>query len=302
MTDQRLNQASEDGKFHRQSAQFRSSIGDDKYPAEKGRYILYYSPVCPWAGRTLIFRKLKELEGVIDTVQVSEYIGTDGWFFTGTDGSPESDPRYGFRTLKELYHMVDPNYNLRFTVPVLFDTKTKTIVNNESSEIIRMLNSGFSSVGGNDLDLYPELLRSEIDEFNELIYHTLNNGVYKTGFAETQEAYDENVYKIFETLDYVEEKLKGKDYVIGDILTESDVRLFVTIARFDVAYFTIFRCNLRMIRYEYPNIDRWYRGLYYNNPAFKETIDFDLVKRGYSKTRFLPVPAGPIPAILPKSQ
>ncbi|CAL1699002.1 unnamed protein product [Somion occarium] len=264
--------------------------------------------VVAWATRTLIVRKLKGLEDVIDVTVVSPRTSPDGWAFGDVDPFPgaDADPLYGAQHIKDIYFRADPNFRGRFTVPVLWDKKTETIVNNESSEIIRIFNTAFNGILSKDkgsLDLYPTDLRAQIDELNEWVYETVNNGVYRAGFAASQQAYEAAVYPLFESLDRLEKILQSKDYLVGDRLTEADVRLFVTIIRFDVAYHGIFKCNIRDIRNGYPAIHLWLRKLYWNIPAFKETCKFDHIKVGYYAHDFINpakiVPVGPLPNILP---
>ncbi|XXH06103.1 hypothetical protein Hte_012548 [Hypoxylon texense] len=266
-----------DGHFTRPASTFRNFISADpnsQFPAEKGRYALYLSPGCPWAHRTIIVRALKRLEDVIDLYILNPSMGDKGWFFDGARGSLPKDPLYGFTYLRELYHKADPDFRGRFTVPVLWDKKAHTMVNNESSEIIRMLATEFDAFvpapyreanrpGGG---LYPAPLRKDIDELNGWVYDTVNNGVYKCGFAGTQESYDEHVYPLFRSLDRLEAILAGhgKPYLLGDHLTEADVRLYPTVARFDVAYHTVFRCNLKSVRHDYPRLHLWFRRLYWD--------------------------------------
>lgn len=234
------------------------------------------------------------LKGLTDVIQiiVTDYeLGPNGWFFSGRYGTEPIDPLYGFKFLKELYFKADPNYNARFTVPCLWDKKKETIVNNESSEIIRMLYTEFDAFVPTDRTeiarpLFPKDLQPEIESMNDWVYNNLNNGVYKTGFAATQEAYEEHLFPVFASLDRLEEHLSQRGhspYLFGDQITEADIRLYPTIARFDAAYFTCFKCNLKMIRYEYPKIQAWYQRLYWdtgdatNGGAFGKTTYFDQV-------------------------
>ncbi|PCH35107.1 glutathione S-transferase [Wolfiporia cocos MD-104 SS10] len=299
-----------DGSFKRKASSFRNFIEKGgQFAPEKGRYHLYVSYACPWATRALIMRKLKGLEGFIDVSVVSPHMGEQGWPFASTDAFPGAteDPLYGAAHIKDLYLRVAPDYDGRFTVPVLWDKRTQTIVNNESSEIIRMFNSAFNDLLPADkaaLDFYPENLRAQIDEVNEWVYDTVNNGVYKSGFARTQSAYEAAVRPLFVSLDRLEKMLEGNEYLIGGQLTEADIRLFVTIVRFDPVYVGHFKCNLRTIRDGYPALHRWLRKLYWTVPAFKETCNFEHIKTHYywshpsiNPTRIIPV--GPIPDILP---
>ncbi|KAI0718719.1 glutathione S-transferase [Cerioporus squamosus] len=296
-----------DGSFNRPRSSFRDVIEKGgRFEPEKDRYHLFVSYGCPWATRTLIVRKLKGLEDFIGVTAVAPHLGENGWPFAKVDPFPgaERDPFYDSAYLKEIYQRADPNYTGRYTVPVLWDTKNETIVNNESSEIIRVFNTAFNHLLPADkaaVDLYPEELRSEIDELNGWVYETVNNGVYKSGFAKSQQAYEDAVYKLFDSLDRLEKILTGKDYLVGGRLTEADVRLFVTIIRFDVAYHGAFRCNIRTIRDGYPAIDLWLRKLYWNNPAFSETCNFVHIKEGYYQLNnpHKIIPVGPIPNIRP---
>ncbi|KAI1916254.1 hypothetical protein LOZ61_001247 [Ophidiomyces ophidiicola] len=312
------NQADQDGRFRRQTSSFRSTISRSpsaEFPPEKDRYVLYITTSCPWAHRTNIVRSLKGLEPFIQLVVLDPRLSPEGWMFSGEFGSATEDPVYGFRYLKELYLKADPGYAAKYTVPVLWDKKKETIVNNESSEIIRMMYTEFDDLLPEQLreinkpngGLYPEKLRNEIDEMNEWIYQTVNNGVYKTGFATTQEAYDENVYPLFASLDRLERHLGEPGhgpYLFGEHITDADIRLYPTIARFDVSYHHTFKCNLRMIRHDYPRIDRWLRTLYWdesartNGGAFGKTTDFIAVSHG---TLLHPLLALPLPRILPWS-
>ncbi|EJF60554.1 glutathione S-transferase [Dichomitus squalens LYAD-421 SS1] len=299
-----------DGSFKRKPSSFRNSIQKGgEFPPEKGRYHLYVSYACPWATRALIVRKLKGLEEFIDVSVVSPHMGEHGWPFATADAFPgaDPDPLYGAKHVKDLYLRAKPDYDGRFTVPVLWDKKRETIVNNESSEIIRFLNTEFNDQLPADkakIDLYPEHLRKEIDEINDWVYDTVNNGVYKSGFAATQKAYEAAVIPLFESLDRLEKILQGKDYLVGNQLTEADVRLFVTIVRFDPVYVGHFKCNIRTIRDGYPALHLWLRKLYWGNDAFSSTCNFEHIKVHYywSHPMINPhrvVPVGPIPNILP---
>ncbi|CRG91792.1 Glutathione S-transferase omega-like 2 [Talaromyces islandicus] len=320
------NLVDRDGHFRRKDSSFRSFISRSasaEFPAEAGRYVLYINLGCPWAHRTNIVRSLKGLEDIIQLVKVGRGNGNIMWEFNGTDGSDEKEPLYGFNYLKDLYLKVEPGYEGRYTVPLLWDKKTERIVSNESSDIIRMFYSEFDDLLPAERredkirGLYPEHLRSEIDAMNVWVYNQINNGVYKSGFATSQEAYDANVYALFEALDRVEKHLGEpghQPYLFGDHITEADIRLYPTIVRFDVAYHPVFKCNIKMIRHDYPRIHRWLRLLYWDESAkttrgaFKKTSALDLYKKGYGaavaklhgiKLESLVLPAGPLPAILP---
>lgn len=243
-----------------------------------------------------MMRKLKGLEGIIDLAIVSPLMGEDGWTFEDYPGASK-DPIFDARYLREIYTQADPNYTGKVTVPVLFDKKEKTIVNNESEEILRMLNTAFNDLTGNKLDFYPQELREDIDRINQEVYHNVNNGVYKAGFATKQEIYEEEVRKLFKTLDWLEDLLEDKDYLLGDRFTEADIRLFVSLVRFDPVYYGHFKCNLKQIR-DYPNL--WaYTKRIYALPGIKETVNMDHIKSHYywshpsiNPTRI--VPLGPL--------
>jgi len=236
-------------------------------------------------------------------------MGERGWPFASVDDYPaaEADPLYSSEHVKDLYIRAEPSYAGRFTVPVLWDKKNKTIVNNESSEIIRMFNTEFNDLipaEKANIDIYPKELREEIDSVNDWVYNAINNGVYKAGFASTTEAYQAAVHPVFEALDKIERIFENKQFFVGDQLTEADVRLWVTIIRFDPVYVRHFKCNIRDIRHGYPNINRWMKELYWKNPAFKDSTNFDHIKTHYfwSHAFLNPqriVPAGPIPHIEP---
>ncbi|TDL25272.1 glutathione S-transferase [Rickenella mellea] len=299
------------GAFQRKAASFRNTIEKGgKFEPEKGRYHLYVSYACPWAHRTLITRKLKGLDDIISVTVVSPRMGEHGWPFVNADYFPgaQEDPYNHASHIKDIYLKVDPEYDGRFTVPVLYDTKLSTIVNNESAEIIRIFNTAFNELIPAEkaaIDIYPDEHRKEIDEVNTWVYDTVNNGVYKSGFARTQEAYEPAVKGVFASLDKLEKMLQGKDYLIGDRLTEADIRLYVTIVRFDPVYHGHFKCNFHTIRSgHYPSIHAWVRRLYWTVPEFHETTHFDHIKTHYywshpfiNPTRV--VPLGPIPNIEP---
>jgi putative glutathione S-transferase len=283
----------ERGEFVRQQSAFRDRVtadGSSGLPAEAGRYHLYVSLACPWASRAVIYRKLKGLEEAIPMTVVDPVRDAKGWRFFDDD----PDPVNGFEYLSEAYLQTDPNFSDRVTVPLLWDTKSGRAVNNESSEIIRMLNSEFNEFAANpELDLYPEELREEIDEINERVYNSVNNGVYRAGFATTQEAYEEAFDELFGTLDWLDGLLAECRYLTGDRITEADWRLFVTLVRFDPVYVGHFKCNLRRIA-DYPNLSGYLRDLY-QQPGIAETVDFDHIKRHYYMTHPQINPTGVVP-------
>ena len=290
------------GKFERESSQFRNWIttdgsagprGESGFKAESGRYHLYVSLACPWAHRALIFRVLKGLEEMIPVSIVHWFMGENGWTFKPGDGSTP-DPIHGAEFLHQVYTAALSDYSGRVTVPVIWDKQRGTIVSNESAEIIRMFNSAFDDIGAKPGDYYPKPLRTEIDEINERIYHTVNNGVYKSGFATSQEAYEEAVTPLFETLDWLDERLGGQRYLMGDAITEADWRLFTTLVRFDPVYVGHFKCNIRRIA-DYPNLSGYLRDLY-QSPGIADTVDFPYTKKHYygshetvNPTRIVPV-------------
>jgi putative glutathione S-transferase len=282
-----------EGAFVRQDSAFREWVtadGSSGFPAESGRYHLYVSLACPWASRAVIYRKLKGLEEVISMTVVDPVRDDRGWRFT----AEEPDPINGFEFLEQAYLLTDPDFEGRVTVPVLWDRETNRAVNNESSEIIRMLNSEFDEFAGNpDLDLYPEVLRDEIDRLNDRIYPEINNGVYRCGFATTQEAYEKAFVELFEALDWLEGLLGANRYLTGSAITEADWRLFVTLIRFDAVYVGHFKCNQRRIA-DYPNLSGYVRDLY-QHPGIRETVDFDQIKRHYYETHPQINPTGIVP-------
>lgn len=299
--DEWYDTKSNDGKFMRESAKFNHVItnpNDDtnaKFPAESNRYHLYVSYACPWAHRTLIMRNLKGLEEHIGVSVVSTDMLDNGWSFDKKTGST-GDEVNNFKFLHEAYTKSVSDYTGRVSVPILWDKKTQQIVNNESSEIIRMLNSAFNDITHNYDDYYPQHLHKKIDPINKFVYDDINNGVYRAGFATTQQAYDEAYDSLFEALDKVEAILEKNRYLVGSDFTEADIRLFTTIIRFDEVYHGHFKCNKKMIE-DYPNISSYRRELY-QMPAIKETTNFYHIKRHYyfSHTMINPtqiIPKGP---------
>jgi len=273
---------SSNGSFKRQKSIFRSIIDEEsQYKPEKGRYHLYLSYACPWAHRTLIVRELKELDAVVSVSFVNPIRDDKGWCFE-SENNQYIDPLNGFSYLMEAYNIMDSKYDMRVTVPVLWDKQTKQIVNNESSDIIIMLNSKFNQYTDSKLNLYPEELKIEIDELNQYIYSNINNGVYKCGFAANQEVYEGEVANLFNALDKIELRLAGRTYLVGDRLSLADIRLFVTLIRFDAVYFNHFKTNRQHI-YEYTNLWNFVK-LLYNNDQIKPTVKFDEIKDHYFKT------------------
>ncbi|TDK39760.1 glutathione S-transferase family protein [Rhizobium deserti] len=289
------------GRFKRSQSQFRNWVtadgavgpsGAGGFKAEAGRYHLYVSLACPWAHRTLIFRKLKKLEDTISVSVVDYLMVENGWEFKTRDGAT-GDDLFGLDYLYQLYLKADPTYSGRVTVPVLWDKQQNTIVSNESAEIIRMLNSAFDGITGSALDLYPPDLRHEIDALNAVIYDKVNNGVYKAGFATTQEAYEEAVTALFETLDMLEERLGISRYLLGDTATEADWRLFATLLRFDPVYVGHFKCNIRRIA-DYPNLSAYLRDLY-QQPGIADTCNMLHIKNHYYQSHKTINPTGIVP-------
>ncbi len=290
-----------DGHFVRPGAQFRNWVttdgtpgpsGEGGFKAEGGRYHLYVSLACPWAHRTVIFRKLKGLENAISLSIVSPDMLQDGWTFDTAAGST-GDAVNGKAKLSEIYLLAEPKYSGRVSVPVLWDKARRTIVSNESSEIIRMLNSAFDALTNNHTDYYPKELRGEIDRLNEQIYANVNNGVYRTGFATTQGAYEQAFRNLFDTLDEMEQRLSQQRYLVGNIITEADWRFFVTLIRFDAVYYAHFKCNWRHI-YEYPNLSNYVRDLY-QQPGVAETVSLGQIKRHYYGSQRQVNPTGIVP-------
>jgi putative glutathione S-transferase len=291
------------GGFVRQISSFRNFITPDGAPgptgeggfrAEPDRYHLYAAFGCPWATRVLIMRKLKRLEDVVSVAIVDPVLTDQGWRFGDAPGV-DRDTVNGATYLHEIYTRADPHFTGRATVPALWDKQRKTIVNNESADLVRMFNSGFGKLADASIDLYPEDLRGSIDALNAEVYESLNNGVYRAGFATTQLAYEEAFAAVFATLDALERRLEAGPFLMGDRLTEADVRVFVTLARFDAAYHGQFKCNLRRIA-DYANLSAYLARLI-ALPAFRETFNLDHIKRGYYSIKALNptriVPLGP---------
>lgn len=283
------------GEFIRQESIFRNWVtasGESGYLAEPDRYHLYVSLACPWAHRTVIFRKLKKLEGVISLSVVDPIRDHRGWRFTGSEGE-FPDEINGFSLLSEAYLKSDPSFDGRVTVAVLWDKKTQRIVNNESSEIIRMLNAEFNAFTESTIDYYPVELREEIDEINAFVYTNINNGVYRTGFATTQAAYEKAFTALFATLDNMEERLSGQSYLLGNQITEADWRLFTTLVRFDAVYYSHFKCNQKRL-VDYLHLWRYTRNLY-QVPGVADTVNMDHIKRHYYGTHASLNPTGIVP-------
>ena len=276
-----ITTSNESGEYTRLPRTFLDTVSKDHkvFHPETKRYHLYVSYACPWATRTLIFRKLKDLEKHISVSVVHPDMLEDGWVFDNSFPGATVDHLYGNNFLREIYQKADPIVTTSVTVPILWDKETETIVNNESSQIIRIFNSSFNDLTGNYYDFYPELKKIQIDKINHLIYECVNNGVYKSGFARTQEAYDTSVDLLFKTLDYLNDILGKSKYLVGDEVTEADLRLIPTLLRFDPVYNTHFKCNVRRI-VDYENLRRYVQDLL-RIPAVKETFVLDHIKRHY---------------------
>lgn len=299
--DQWYDTKSTGGKFVRTVTQFRNWItkdgeagptGEGGYKAESGRYHLYISLACPWASRTLIMRKLKNLEEHISVSIVNPFMLEHGWTFEDYPGVIK-DPLFDSQYLHQVYTKANPTYTGRVTVPVLWDKKTNTMVSNESAEIMRMFNTAFNDITGNTDDYYPEHLQAEIDEMNEFVYPNINNGVYKAGFSTSQEVYEEEVKALFAALDKLEAHFAEHDYLVGDQLTEADLRLFTTLVRFDPVYFGHFKCNIKQL-VDYPNLWAYTKKLYHHN-GISETVNFDHIKTHYYGSHKTINPTGVVP-------
>jgi len=289
------------GEFVRSESSFRSWVtkdgsagptGEGDFAAEPGRYHLYVSYACPWAHRTLIFRTLKGLEDVISVSVVHPLMPAESWVFGKYPGATEDHINQS-RYLYENYLKADPGFNGLVTVPVLWDKKQQTIVNNESSEIIRMFNSAFDAFGNAEVDFYPQALRNEIDAINETVYNNVNNGVYRAGFAQTQHAYNNAYDRLFNTLDELEERLSRQRYLVGNQITEADWRLFTTLVRFDAVYYNHFKTNKKRL-IEYPNLWAYTRELY-QAPGVSQTVNMDHIKYHYFASHRSINPTGVVP-------
>ncbi|WP_032511557.1 glutathione S-transferase family protein [Streptococcus suis] len=299
--DQWYDTKSTGGKFVRSVTQFRNWItpdgqagptGEGGFKAESGRYHLYISLACPWASRTLIMRKLKGLEDHISLSVVHPLMLENGWTFADEPGVIK-DSLFNSDYLYQVYLKADPHYSGRVTVPVLWDKKTNTIVSNESAEIMRMFNTAFNDITGNQDDYYPADLQAEIDAMNDFVYPNINNGVYKAGFSTNQKVYEKEVKNLFAALDKLEEHLADKNYLVGNQLTEADIRLFTTLVRFDPVYFGHFKCNIKAL-VDYPNL--WdYTKRIYNHSGIAETVDFDHIKQHYYGSHKTINPTGIVP-------
>jgi len=314
-----LNWAGKDGAFKRQQSVFRNFIENKpnaEFPPEKGRYHLYVSYACPWAHRALIVRELKGLKDIISYNSVHFHMGEKGWRFATSDekvaGNTTPDPLHKEYThLRDIYFEQNPEYEGRFTVPTLYDKKTRRIVSNESSEIIRMFYREFDDLVEEEykgVDLLPENLKKDIEEMNDWVYNDVNNGVYKSGFATSEDAYTKAVTQLFTSLDRLEDSLSQSStpYLLSSpTVTEADVRLYTTIVRFDPVYVQHFKCNIRDIRSGYPHLHKWMRHLYWDYPAFKNTTEFEHIKKHYTKShgqinQYQITPIGPLPDIMEK--
>lgn len=300
--DQWYDTKSTGGRFVRSESQFRNWVtadgsagptGTGGFKAEPERYHLFVSYACPWAHRTLIMRALKGLENMIDVSVVGMTMLDNGWTFNTTDGST-GDPLFASQFMHEIYTKADPAFTGRVTVPVLWDKKLNTIVSNESADIIRMFNNAFDALGAAPGDYWPEAFRDQIDQINERVYHSVNNGVYKTGFATSQAAYEEAIAPLFDCLDWLEERLATQRYLVGAELTEADIRLFTTLVRFDPVYVGHFKCNIRALK-DYPNLWAYTRDIY-QVPGIAGTVHMDHIKTHYYASHKSINPSGVVPA------
>jgi glutathionyl-hydroquinone reductase len=277
-TDEWYDTKKTQGKFVRSRSQFRSSIGSDRFPVEKDRYHLYTSYACPWAHRTLLYRKLKSLEDIISVSSVHPLMLDQGWVFS----EDHPDPICNASALHQLYTRSSPHYSGRVTVPLLWDKKEQCAVNNESSELIRMFNSVFDPITGNDFDFYPTALRKDIDAINERVYKNINNGVYRAGFATSQAAYDDAAQALFRLLDEIEDRLSKDSFLVGDSLTEADIRLIPTLLRFDAVYVTHFKCDQKRL-VDYHNLFNYTKQLI-QIPGLYDTLNFEAIRTHYFRS------------------
>jgi len=292
--DEWYDTASTGGEYIRQDSQFRHRVGEPDFAAEAGRYHLFVSLACPWAHRTLIFRQLKGLEHIIGVTIVDPRMLEHGCVFSAVS---EDNPIEGIDYLHQVYTAAEAQYTGRVTVPVLWDKQRRTIVNNESAEIIRIFNSAFNDLVEEGSDYYPSQLQAAIDELNQLVYDNINNGVYRAGFATTQQAYEAALHRLFDALDVIEQRLGERRYLLGEHITEADWRLFTTLIRFDAVYYSHFKTNLKHIE-DYPNLSNYVRELY-QIEGVADTVNFDHIKTHYyfSQTTINPtqvVPVGPV--------
>lgn len=298
---QPVQKADKDGRFVRQTSSFRNWItpdgapgptGEGGFEAEPGRYLLYVALICPWASRALIARKLKGLDHIIPVAVVNPTLTDQGWSFGGFSGA-DGDPLFGSRYMHEIYTQADPSFTGRATVPVLWDIKRNVMVNNESADILRMFDTAFEHLVPSDLRLYPAHLAAEIDALNSRLYDMLNNGVYKAGFASSQPAYEEALEGVFAMLDGLEERLTG-DYLFGDSVTETDIRAFVTLIRFDAVYHGLFKTNRRQVK-DYPRLTDYVTRML-DLPGVRETVNMDHILHGYYSIKALN-PNGIVPKV-----
>jgi len=297
-----ISNNAKDGRFKRLNSVFRNNISEDHdtYRAESKRYHLYVSYACPWAHRTLIFRKLKKLDNHISVDFLHPDMLEMGWSFAKDFPKATGDTLYNKRYAHEIYQLSNNKISTKATVPILWDKKTRSVVNNESSEIIRIMNNAFNNITKNYDDYYPHNLKNEIDDINKIIYENVNNGVYKSGFSTTQASYEDAVIKLFSTLDMIEKLLEKQDYLVGNVLTEADIRLVPTLIRFDCVYYLHFKCNLKKIN-DYKNISRYLKNLFKKIPI-SSTTNFEHIKRHYyySHDNINPhriIPIGPVSSI-----
>lgn len=284
-----------EGAFVREDSSFRERIDSshELFKPERDRYHLYVSYACPWASRTLVAREVKELTNIISLSVVHPHMLEDGWNFKTDFKGATGDSLYNHEFLYQAYQHSNPHASTKVTVPVLWDKKLQRIVNNESADILRIFNSAFNEITGNEIDLYPTELENEIDEVNKRVYESVNNGVYRAGFATKQSSYEESCQALFETLDWLEERLEGRDFIVSNRLTEADIRLFVTLIRFDLVYYSHFKCNLKRLQ-DYSHLHRYTKNLYHR-PEFNRTVFLDHIKEHYYYSQRNVNPNGIVP-------